>query len=85
MRRILATGLAGALLMSGAVLGGCGKQSPEDSAGVQSAEEEMLSENEAPAEDSLPETDAIEPIDVTENTTKTVTITATGDCTLGKT
>lgn len=71
--------------MSGAVLGGCGKQSPEDSAGVQSAEEEMLSENEAPAEDSLPETDAIEPIDVTENTTKTVTITATGDCTLGKT
>lgn len=85
MKRILATGLAGALLMSGAVLGGCGKQSPEDSAGVQSAEEEMLSENEAPAEDSLPETDAIEPIDVTENTTKTVTITATGDCTLGKT
>lgn len=82
MKRVLALCAAGAFLAAESVFAGCGSGSDGEPAG-ESVSAEAESENQ---EVSLPETEAVEALDLDEaRETKTLTITATGDCTLGKT
>ena len=88
MKRLQAVLLAGILVCSAAGLAGCGKEEAGEVSGkTQSAmEEDGSPEAGEQQEDSLPETDPVEAADVTAKPeVKTLTITATGDCTLGKT
>lgn len=88
MKRLQAVLLAGILVCSAAGLAGCGK---EEAGEVSGKTQSVMEEDGSPEageqqEDSLPETDPVEAADVTAKPeVKTLTITATGDCTLGKT
>lgn len=83
MKKIVLLCLTGALLAGGSVLPGCGSNS-----GGEKPEESVSAEAETQDQETadLPETEPIESLNLDEvQETKTLTITATGDCTLGKT
>ena len=83
MKKIVLLCLTGALLDGGSVLPGCGSSS-----GGEKPEESVSAEAETQDQETadLPETEPIESLNLDEvQETKTLTITATGDCTLGKT
>lgn len=87
MRKLLTAALSVALVAGVAVLPGCGRQKEEISVSeTLSEEEQQKNDPEAETDDSVPETEEIASVDVTaEPERKTLTITAAGDCTLGKT
>lgn len=73
------------VLLAGSVLSGCGSGSGEGEP-EESVSAEAETEDQETAADSLPETETMEAADPEEEqSVKTLTITATGDCTLGKT